>query len=176
MNELTANQLRPLGKVIDTHGLRGELKVRTHPQDQGALLAACKVYLQEAGAAPRSFELKGARRQKGYLVIQLKGCDHISMVAGLVGQDLLVSPADINSSEEELFWYELDGLRVVDQQRGEIGTLEDMFVTAAHGIYVVAGPAGEVLIPAIEPFVLGLDREAGVLRVDVPDGLFPESQ
>ena len=33
------DDLNPLGKIIDTHGLRGELKVRTHPEDRDALLA-----------------------------------------------------------------------------------------------------------------------------------------
>jgi 16S rRNA processing protein RimM len=108
------------------------------------------------------------------VVIQFEGCDHINQVTSLVGQEVLVAAADIRRTDDRLFWFELAGLRVVDQQRGDIGVLEDMFVTAAHGIYVIQGPLGEVLIPAVAPFVLGLDRDSGVLRVDVPDGLFPD--
>jgi len=176
MSTLDPDELNSLGKIIDTHGLRGELKVRTHPEDRDALLQVSKVYLKPSGEAAQVRELVKARLNKGYAVIQLKGLDHISQAAGLVGQELLIRPADIRRDSERLFWFELVGLQVVDQQRGEIGILEDMFVTAAHGIYVIEGAFGEVLIPAIEPFVLGLDRENGILRVDVPDGLFPENQ
>jgi 16S rRNA processing protein RimM len=176
MSTPDTDDLQPLGKIIDTHGLRGELKVRTHPEDREALLAARRVFLQLPGASqPRPLTPVKARSNKGYVVIQFEGVDHISQVANLVGQEVLVVSADIRRTAGKLFWFELSGLRVVDQQRGDIGVLEDMFVTAAHGIYVIQGRFGEVLIPAIEPFVLDLDRETGVLQVDVPDGLFPDS-
>jgi len=169
------DDLNPLGKIIDTHGLRGELKVRTHPEDRDALLAASRIFLQSAGGQPSLVNLVKARPNKGYVIIQLEGYDHISQVVDLVGRQVLVNTADIRREAGRLFWFELSGLQVVDQQRGDIGVLEDMFVTAAHGIYVVQGPYGEVLIPAIEPFVVELDKESGIMRVDVPDGLFPES-
>jgi 16S rRNA processing protein RimM len=174
MNTPDTDELQSLGKVIDTHGLRGELKVRTHPEDREALLAASRVFLRRPGEQPSPRILAKARNNRGYVVIQFEGCEQIGQVTSLVGQEVLVAAADIRRTAGRLFWFELSGLRVVDQQRGDIGVLDDMFVTAAHGIYVIQGPLGEVLIPAIEPFVLGLDREAGVLRVDVPDGLFPD--
>jgi len=175
MSTVEDDALSLLGKVIDTHGLRGELKVRTHPEDRDVLLLVGKVYLRPPGEAALARELVKARPNKGYAVIQLKGLDHVSQAAGLVGQELLINPTDIRRDTDRLFWYELSGLQVVDRQRGDIGVLEEMFVTAAHGVYVIRGAHGEILIPAIEPFVLGLDRDAGVLRVDVPDGLFPEN-
>jgi len=175
MSTVEDDELSPLGKIIDTHGLRGELKVRTHPEDREALLSVGKVYLKSPGEKVLARELVKARPNKGYAVIQLKGLDHISQAADLVGQELLINPADVRRVDNRLFWFELSGLQVIDRQRGDIGRLEDMFVTAAHGVYVIRGAFGEVLVPAIGPFVLGLDREAGVLRVDVPDGLFPEN-
>lgn len=175
MSTVEDDELSPLGKIIDTHGLRGELKVRTHPEDRDALLSVGKVYLKSPGEKMLARELVKARPNKGYAVIQLKGFDHISQAADLVGQELLINPADVRRDGNRLFWFELSGLQVIDRQRGDIGRLEDMFVTAAHGVYVIRGAYGEVLVPAIGPFVLGLDRETGVLRVDVPDGLFPEN-
>ncbi|HKI51759.1 MAG TPA: ribosome maturation factor RimM, partial [Geothermobacteraceae bacterium] len=156
MSTVEDDALSLLGKVIDTHGLRGELKVRTHPEDRDVLLLVGKVYLRPPGEAALARELVKARPNKGYAVIQLKGLDHVSQAAGLVGQELLINPTDIRRDTDRLFWYELSGLQVVDRQRGDIGVLEEMFVTAAHGVYVIRGAHGEILIPAIEPFVLGL--------------------
>lgn len=176
MNTPDTAELNPLGRIVATHGLRGELKVHTHPEDRDALLVASRIYLQAKTGQPREQQLVGARRNKGYLVIRLLGLDHISQVEELVGQQILVRSTDLRREPGQLFWFELAGLRVIDRQRGEIGILEDMFVTAAHGIYVIQGPYGEVLLPALEPFVLGVDRAARILQVDVPDGLFPGHQ
>lgn len=173
MSATEPRELKPLGTVIATHGLRGELKVRTHPEDRDALLATERIFLRDAAGRLEAHRLDEARRNKGYVVIRLDGLEQIDRVEGLVGQELLIAPGDVRREADRLFWFDVAGIRVVDRQRGEIGTLEDMFVTAAHGVYVVEGSHGEVLIPAVPPFVLDLDREAGVLRVDVPDGLFP---
>ena len=35
------------------------------------------------------------------------------------------------------------------------------------------GSAGEILVPAIEPFLVELDRDNGRLHVDLPQGLIP---
>jgi 16S rRNA processing protein RimM len=69
----------------------------------------------------------------------------------------------------------LEGLEVVDQQQGVLGPVVGMFSTAAHDILEVEGPSGEILIPAIEPFLIKVDRKAGQLQVNLPDGLVPEA-
>ena len=57
-----------------------------------------------------------------------------------------------------------------------ITTVMGMFTTSAHDILEINGPRGEVLIPAIEPFLVELDSAAGQLHVDLPAGLIPEPE
>jgi 16S rRNA processing protein RimM len=78
-------------------------------------------------------------------------------------------------ADDEFYWFEIEGLTVVDRTRGEIGILEDMFSTAAHDIYVVRGRLGEILIPAVDEFVLGVDQEERRMTVDLPEGLVPDT-
>ena len=49
-----------------------------------------------------------------------------------------------------------------------------MFTTPAHDILEIEGPLGEILVPAVEPFLVELDRDKDCLHVDLPDGLIPE--
>jgi 16S rRNA processing protein RimM len=58
---------------------------------------------------------------------------------------------------------------------GELGTLDDLFTTAAHDIYVVNGRFGEVLIPAVDEFVVEVDLPGRRMSVDLPEGLVRES-
>jgi ribosomal 30S subunit maturation factor RimM len=50
-----------------------------------------------------------------------------------------------------------------------------MFATAAHDILEVDSPAGDIMIPAIEPFLVRVDRDTEQLHVNLPEGLVPEA-
>ena len=63
------------------------------------------------------------------------------------------------------------GLKVVDMDGNPVGELVDVLATGANDVYVVQGPAGERLLPAIESVVRAIDMEAGLLRVIIPEGL-----
>jgi len=171
----SADKLCKLGEVIGTHGLRGELKARVHPGDQTALLCTQEIYLAATAGEPGCFRLLGARPSKGNLLLRLAGVEHISQAEALIGAELLIDPAKLSREPGELFWFELEGARVMDRERGDIGCLRGMFVTAAHGVYVIEGGFGEVLLPAVSPFMRGFDAVEHVLNVDVPEGLYPET-
>jgi len=157
--------LCPLGSVIGIHGLRGDLKVRTHPADQAALLVARQVFI---GDPPVVYQPAFSKIHKGNVLLHLVGVDSAAAAEALVGQDLLIEPAKLKRPAGQLFWFEVAGAEVIDRERGDIGSLDGMFSTAAHGIYVVEGRFGEVM------FVLGFDPVRRILSVDVPDGLYPE--
>ena len=67
--------------------------------------------------------------------------------------------------ENEAYVHELIGMTVIDEARGELGRIAHIFTTGANDVWVVQGGKGEELIPAVKDFVLGIDREAGVVRV-----------
>ena len=93
----------------------------------------------------------------------------------MVGCEVLMPYAELPAAEsDEDYWFDLEGLTVIDRRRGEIGRLNDLFATAAHDIYVVTGPFGEVLIPAVKKFVIEIDQQKKTMLVDLPDGLVAE--
>lgn len=161
------------GKIVGIHGLRGDLKVRPLSGETTALDTVTTVYLQENGG-PLAKTVQRAARHKGNILLRLAGIDNADQAQLLIGNDLLMARSDLKElSDDEYYWFELQGLTVVDVRRGSIGTLRDLFSTPAHDIYVVDGPHGEVLIPAVDAFVLGIDRESRSMQVDLPDGLVP---
>lgn len=162
----------PIGRITGTHGLRGALKVRTHPGDAAALLAVDRVWLQAGEDGDERRQVEAAAPRRGEVVLQLAGCRHISQAAALVGTEIAIDPADLDRQPGEFYWFELAGLAVKDLQRGDIGSVTDLFFTAAHGILVVDGEVGEVLLPLLDQFVKQIDAE--VVLVDVPEGLFPD--
>ena len=73
--------------------------------------------------------------------------------------------------EGEFYRFQLIGLRVVSTEGAEIGEITDVLTTAANEVFVVRGPRGEVLVPAIDDIVQSVDIEAGVVTIEVVPGL-----
>ncbi|HXE73876.1 MAG TPA: ribosome maturation factor RimM, partial [Candidatus Nitrosotenuis sp.] len=72
--------------------------------------------------------------------------------------------------EEGEYWhFQLEGLEVRTPEGEVVGRLTAVLSTPAHDIYAVAGPRGEVLIPAVEEYVLEVNLERGVMTVKLPE-------
>jgi 16S rRNA processing protein RimM len=169
-------ELIPVGTVAGTHGLRGDLKIRLLSGDPSPLLEAGQIFLRNARGEISSHAPERRSVHKKHILLRFSGLTGIEAAAELVGCDVLIRLADLPElAEEEYYWFELEGLTVADRSRGELGTLDDFFPTAAHDIYVVNGPFGEILIPAIEGFIVEIDLAGRQMVVDLPEGLVPES-
>ena len=72
---------------------------------------------------------------------------------------------------EEYYWYELEGLSVVNVAGMKLGLLSDIMATSGHDVYIVQGSMGEILVPAVEQVVKEIDLEKGLMVVDLPPGL-----
>lgn len=171
-----ADEMFRVGTVTGTHGLRGDLKVRPVTSGSAALLEAREVLLEHPAGAVVWRRTLRASEHKGLILLRLEGVDSIETAQPLVGSGVLMRREDLAElPEDENYWFELEGMSVVDLRRGGLGTLEDMFTTAAHDIYVVRGPFGEILIPAVDAFVVEIDRTLRRMTVDLPEGLVPET-
>lgn len=168
------DELMEVGVVVGTHGVRGDLKIRPLPTGELALGVARTVLLRDPSGQLNRHTVEHSTSHKKFILLHLERLNHIDEARQLVGQSLLVRRQDIPERHDgRYYWCDLEGLTVVDRRRGTLGQVEEMFATPAHDILVVGGAGGEVLIPAIPPFIDRLDAETGTLLVDLPDGLVP---
>lgn len=172
-----SEKLLEIGKIIGTHGLRGDLKVRLHSEDPEILLATEKIYLHLPSGERLTATPVRQTKHKGQVLLRMQGFESINLVEHMIG-GLVMLPEDQlpELEDDEFYWTQLRGLQVVDRQRGPIGKIQKMFTTPAHDTYVVNGPFGEVLIPAVAQFVLEVDLQGQVMNVDLPEGLIPDKQ
>lgn len=160
------------GIITGIHGLKGDLKVQPHSGEPEALLVTSTVRLVRPGVPPVDCKVVASRWHKGRVLLRLAGLDHIQKVEHLVGAEIESPIAELPPLVDgEHYWFQLEGLQVVDKIHGDLGTLVSFYTTAAHDTYVVDGPRGEVLIPVVEAFIVEVDLGARVLRVNLPDGL-----
>lgn len=168
--------LLEVGVVVGTHGLKGDLKIRPLPTGELALPGARTVYLQDSEGDLARYQAVRSTPHKQYILLRLSGLETLAAVKSLTGASVLMDSADLPElAEDQFYWSDLEGLAAVDRQRGEIGRVVGMFSTPAHDILEIEGTAGEILVPAVEPFLVELDRDNGCLHLDLPEGLIPAS-
>lgn len=160
-----------IGKIVNTHGLRGAVKVVPWCDDPEFLCEMETLYL---GEKHLPVTITDARTQKGNVVLQLKGTDTVEVAESLRGQILYLDREDVELADGVYFIQDLIGLRVLDADTAACyGTLSDVLQTGANDVYEVTDEAGKtVLIPAIPDVVQETDLENGTMTIRPLEGLF----
>ena len=73
--------------------------------------------------------------------------------------------------EGEYFHFQLLGIKVLTEEGEELGRISDILETGSNDVYVVNGPTGEVLVPALADVIVKVDLDQGIMEVNLPDGL-----
>jgi 16S rRNA processing protein RimM len=172
---LVQSELLILGVVIGTHGLRGDLKVRGYDKDVCLLPQVRQLVFLREGETVRVCASGKADWHKGNVVLHLAGIDDVNAAQLLVGCEVAVRREDIPVLPAgDYYWHQLKGLTASDRRLGVIGRIEDIFTTAAHDIYVIVGSYGEVLVPAVNVFLVEVDLQKRCVLFDLPEGLIQE--
>ncbi len=162
-----------LGKVVATHGIRGQLRVVLFSGEFSSVAGIDSVILKGSSGGMDTFAVADVARHGKKVLITLKGVDNINQVLNLVGRELYVRREQLpRLPEGEYYWCDLLGLRVVTDQGEELGVLEDIIATGSNDVYVVKSGKREYLIPALEDVVREINLDDGTMKVSPLEGLF----
>lgn len=147
------------GKIVNTHGVRGELKVESWLDDP-ALFAG----LEALTVSGVSYRLCSARTQGRFALVKLEGIDSIDDAMPLKGKVALARREEIPLEEGAHFVADLVGLDAVNAETGEVfGKVVEVHTFPAQDVYEVQGER-TYLIPDVPDFVAGIEEEAGCIR------------
>jgi len=156
-----------VGHILAPHGIKGELKIRVMTDFPDRFLPGNTLYIDS-----RPLEIDSSRPHKQHLLIKLAGIATREDAEKLGGRDLTIPRSEIRAlSNGEYYAFELIDLEVVTTDGNHVGRIIDLITTASNDVYVVQGPRGEVLIPAIENVVKSIDIENGKMVIEAIEGL-----
>ncbi len=164
-----------VGKVVNTHGVKGELKVIPLTSDLSRFDYLLFVTAKYEGEL-REFRVLSARLHKNTVLIKLKDIDTMNDAEKLKGQELWVERKHARKLEEdEYFICDLIGLKVYENDI-YLGTVTDVLQTGSNDVYIVkdSDKSGEILLPALKSVVVNVDIENNRMDVIVPEGLNDE--
>lgn len=164
-----------IGLVSNTHGLKGELKVRPYTENAKRFDKIRKVLIKKSENSFEEYEVQSVRYQKDIVLLKLKGIDDIEIAEKLKTQSLFIPREDAKELDKnEFFIADLIGCDIYENEE-KIGVLTDIFTAGAADVYVVKRSGKkDLLLPALESIIKSVDIENKKIDVEIPRGLDDE--
>ncbi len=164
-------KLVAVGRLGRAHGVHGELRLDPQGGLPRGLEGYTRFFLGGRGA-PRPVGLAGWRPSGRHLLVRFVGVDTPEAARTLAGATLYVDRAEMPPLEPDEYYHaDLLGCAVRDQEGHDLGTVVDVWPTAAYDLLVVAGAGGERMVPMVSEHVPAVDFEARVVVVRSVEGL-----
>ncbi|MGH7804822.1 MAG: ribosome maturation factor RimM [Candidatus Binatia bacterium] len=162
------------GRLVGTHGVRGELKLRPHNPASPLVERLESVTLTTSAAPePRTYGLTGIRPHRGNWLVWLEGVDSLDDAELLVGATLWIDAADLAPLAEGQFYYrDLVGLEVVNEEGEPLGHVKGVIETGAAAVLELADGERERLVPMTDEVVRSVDVSARRIVIRPLPGLF----
>ena len=156
--------LLPTGQIVNTHGLRGDMKIMPWADDPDDLLDFDRFFIDG-----KEYEVQHSSRQKNMILLKLKGVDSIDDANKLRNKELCICRDDVELDDGVVFIADLIGLPVV-ADGVEIVKITEVLTLPGNDVYVVKGEH-EYMIPAVQEYVEPLDISEGCVRVTLIEGM-----
>lgn len=159
------------GKIINTHGVAGVVKVDPWCDSPYDLADLNEVFFLRNGKYVPTKVLK-ASVFKRFVLLSLEGVADMDTALALKEKVIYTSRANMPVDEGSYFIADLIGLNVIDADSGIVyGTLKDVINTGASDIYEIQTENGLKMMPAVEEFVKTIDLEKGIYISPI-EGMF----
>ena len=151
------------GKIINTHGFRGDVKLESWCDTPSVLARLRHLYFKE-GDSFSGKRVIHASVFRQFVLMHLEGIDDEDSARRLKETVVYAAREEIPLAPGAYFLADLTGLPVLDATTGEnYGVLREVINRGASDIYVIRKTnGGEAMIPAVPEFVKRVDTDSGI--------------
>lgn len=164
-------QYLEIGKIVGTHGLKGE--VRIDPWcDSPQFLCKFKRLYDVSGT---EMKVISARVHKNITIVLFDGITKVEQADMLRGKVVYMNRDDVNLPKGTHFIQDLIGLKVLDfENNTEYGTVTDVLKTGANDVYQVTKDGKDYLIPVIPDVIIEKNIDEGFIKIKALEGIFDD--
>lgn len=160
------------GKIVATHGLKGEMRVQPWSDDANFLSGFENIYLDNAGQI--KYKILRAVKHGNVTLLRLEGVESVSDAEKFRDKIVYIKKSDADFGEGRYFIQDIIGLKIIDEDSAEeLGVVKDVEKYPANDVWLIKTADGsEVYIPNIPPVVKKIDIAAGKVFIFKMKGLF----
>lgn len=160
-----------VGKIINTHGIKGELKIFPLTDNINRFDFLKNAYI---GEKRLSVQIEKVKYHKNFVILKLNGFNDINEVLSFKDNYIYVDEEGrVKLPENHFFIYDLVGCQVVDMESNILGTIKDVIQAYSNDVYVIKAVEGnkEYLIPAVKQFVIDVNIVDKKIIIDPIEGM-----
>ncbi|MBQ7094942.1 MAG: 16S rRNA processing protein RimM [Clostridia bacterium] len=162
-----SKELLQAGKIVNTHSLKGEVRIYPYCDSAEFLCEVKKMYIDN-----EAYTVASARVHKGQALIRFKGIDHINKAEPLIGKLVYFKKHEVPLEEGQYYIDDIIGLDVIDIDTGTIyGKVVSVFPTGANDVFEVKGDK-TYYVPKINDVVKQIDLINKKILIRPLEGLF----
>jgi 16S rRNA processing protein RimM len=149
-----------IGQIINTHGVKGEVKVFPLTDDMKRFRKLKIVVVDE-----QEIEVIWCKLQTDKVILKLSGIDTMEAAEKLKTKYIKVKREDaVKLPKGRYFVVDIIGCEVVDENNKEIGKVSEVIFTGSNEVYWIKGTK-DILIPALEDIVLNIDIDNKIITI-----------
>lgn len=158
------------GKLINTHGVRGELKMDAWCDKLTDYAKVPAFYLQNDGTTP--LKVEKIRVFGKFILVKFEGIDDMDAALRYKNKTVYVDRNDLKLPKGAVFLADIIGLDAIDDNTGKVfGKVRDITDKGSGNLYEIELLSGGVcLVPAVDFFIKRIELEKGVF-INVIEGL-----
>jgi 16S rRNA processing protein RimM len=161
-----------VGKVVKTHGVKGELKIKFDPELLGLITSLNPLFFNIEKKYMPYFTNRLSLRENGEAIAGLEELKSKEAAQEFTGHLIFIEEKNIDPSYVDLDYNFLIGFNAKDKQKNSIGVIDDIFNMPANKLARIMRDGKEVLIPLHKSFIVSVNRTKKEICFDLPDGLF----
>lgn len=160
-----------VGRIINTHGIKGEVKIFPLTDNIERFNDLKKAYL---GDNKLKVEIEKVKYYKGFAIIKFKEFDDINDVLKFKDHFIYIDEEDkVNLPKDHYFIFDIVGCTVYNTEGEKLGIVAEVIQYAANDVYVVRDEEKNknYLIPAVKEFVIEVDIHNKKIIIDPIEGM-----
>lgn len=166
-----------LGYISKTQGFKGGIIAFLDVDDPYDYLNLDRILVDLNGTLTPFFIETLNLKDKGFVHLKLEGVDSRDDAIVIANQDIYLPLTDLPKLPEDSYYlHDLHGMKVVDAQVGEIGTIEKVLDYSRNPLIQIMRGENEILIPITDDFVVKVDKKEQVVHTNLPEGLVEINQ
>jgi len=167
-------ELIEAGKVVNTHGRSGQVKLQPWADSPKFLTGFELFYIDGV-----PIKVLSARVHKSCVIVDLEGVDDIETAIRMKNKIISVKREDIQLEEGRYLVADLIGLRALNAETGEeLGTIAEVLSLPSNDVYVIKRQCDteglsrrELLVPAVPEFIVETNIKDGSLKLRLIEGM-----
>lgn len=157
-----------IGKIVNTHGVKGEVKVYPYTDDVKKFVDFDHLFVED-----QKIQIETVRIHKNMALVKFKGYDNMDQVLPLMNKNVFIDRDLVDDGGDGHYIVDLIGCEIFDESGIMIGVLVDVLQNTSQDLYQIrrSDNGEDFYLPVVDEFVKNIDLNTRRIIVHLIEGL-----